>query len=298
RSNFVRPTYWEEPLPSAPEKNLPPAELARLHFQRIRAANRDTQRGAAAALDVFWEKRKRTRTASALTSIDEVAASDAETLLDVACPPDAPVDPVTRDAATAPAAELLNAYGAPPASARKSRAPLYAGLMTAVVAVFLVGVSMNVWLGSSSVMNANANVNVNPSPSPAVNVNTVTNANLTREEYERDRARYEREAREAGRTIGRGANDPWLWTKTRAALLAADDLRDFTIDVDVENDVVTLSGLVVNQSQKTRAGRIAQRIEGVRSVRNNLTVSAGGGTNINTNANTNANAHRNANPKS
>src|SRR5207245_249767 len=35
RPNFVRPTYWEEPLPSVPERDLPPAELCRLHFQRI-----------------------------------------------------------------------------------------------------------------------------------------------------------------------------------------------------------------------------------------------------------------------
>ncbi|MEK6407068.1 MAG: protein kinase [Acidobacteriota bacterium] len=33
--NFIRPTYWEEPLPSAPEKNLPPEALSRLHFQRL-----------------------------------------------------------------------------------------------------------------------------------------------------------------------------------------------------------------------------------------------------------------------
>jgi hypothetical protein len=33
--SFIRPTYWEEPLPAAPEKNLPPEELSRLHFQRI-----------------------------------------------------------------------------------------------------------------------------------------------------------------------------------------------------------------------------------------------------------------------
>lgn len=35
RSNFIRPTYWEEPLPSAPEKDLPPEALSRLHFQRL-----------------------------------------------------------------------------------------------------------------------------------------------------------------------------------------------------------------------------------------------------------------------
>jgi type VI secretion system protein ImpA len=35
RERFVRPTYWEEPLPSAPAENLPPEVLQRLHFQRI-----------------------------------------------------------------------------------------------------------------------------------------------------------------------------------------------------------------------------------------------------------------------
>jgi hypothetical protein len=35
RPNFVRPTYWEEPLPSDPDRGLPPATLLCLHFQRI-----------------------------------------------------------------------------------------------------------------------------------------------------------------------------------------------------------------------------------------------------------------------
>ena len=35
RPDFVRPTYWEEPLPSAPQEELPPEALRRLHFSRI-----------------------------------------------------------------------------------------------------------------------------------------------------------------------------------------------------------------------------------------------------------------------
>lgn len=35
RPSFVRPVYWEEPLPEDPEEGLPPDELRRLHFQRI-----------------------------------------------------------------------------------------------------------------------------------------------------------------------------------------------------------------------------------------------------------------------
>jgi len=37
RPHFVRPCYWEEPLPEDPEKGLPPDALRRLHFQRILA---------------------------------------------------------------------------------------------------------------------------------------------------------------------------------------------------------------------------------------------------------------------
>jgi hypothetical protein len=35
RESFVRPTYWEEPLPSDTANNLPPDELLRLHFQKL-----------------------------------------------------------------------------------------------------------------------------------------------------------------------------------------------------------------------------------------------------------------------
>jgi hypothetical protein len=109
-----------------------------------------------------------------------------------------------------------------------------------------------------------------PSPTPAR-----PNANMTRADYDREKARYDEEARRSGRSIGSGVNDAWLWTKVRAQLLAADDLRDSTINVDVANDVVTLSGTVANGNQKIRAADIAKKTEGVKSVKNDLTVSSG-----------------------
>jgi uridylate kinase len=62
----------------------------------------------------------------------------------------------------------------------------------------------------------------------------------------------------------------------------------------VDNAVVTLSGTVASAEQKTKAGTIAQAVEGVKSVKNELKVSAGGG---NANTNTNANTNKNANTK-
>lgn len=117
---------------------------------------------------------------------------------------------------------------------------------------------------NANVAVANTNVNATPTPRRA----------LTREEYDRDKDRYTREAKDAGRTIGTGLNDGWLWVKTRFDLAAADDLRDSTINVDVDKDVVTLSGTVATAAQKTRAENIAKAVEGVKSVKNMLKVSA------------------------
>lgn len=126
-----------------------------------------------------------------------------------------------------------------------------------------------------AVNNANINTNVNANANMNANANRRTvNANISREEYERDKESFAEDARRLGRTIGTGANDGWLWTKTRAVLATTDDLRDSTINVDVDNAVVTLSGTVATQAQKTKAAQVAKDVEGVKSVRNNLAVSA------------------------
>ena len=122
--------------------------------------------------------------------------------------------------------------------------------------------------------NANANSTVAPTSTPVVNTNTNTGRAPTREDYERDKERYQREARESGRTVGSGVNDGWLWVKARFDLAAADDLRDSTINVDVDNAVVTLTGTVASAAQKTRAEAVAKSVEGVTRVRNNLRVQA------------------------
>lgn len=123
---------------------------------------------------------------------------------------------------------------------------------------------------NTTAVNANANANT----SANANANRSLNANMSRAEYERDKDSWADEARRLGRTIGTGVNDGWLWTKTRALLASENDLRDTTINVDVENGVITLSGSVATNEQKTTAGRIAQGVDDVASVRNNLAVTA------------------------
>jgi len=128
--------------------------------------------------------------------------------------------------------------------------------------------------------NTNANTNTVATATPVPTVNDNRRA-PTREEYERDKERYNREAKQSGRTVGTGVNDGWLWVKTRFDLAAADDLRDSTINVDVDKDVVTLTGTVASAAQKTHAETVAKAVEGVKGVRNQLKVSSG-------NANANA----------
>ena len=119
---------------------------------------------------------------------------------------------------------------------------------------------------------ANANVTTNANTGNA-NTGIGVNVNISREDFDRNKERFEREAKEAGRKIGSGADDAWLWTKTRAALAYAEDLRDVTINVDVENNVVTLTGSVGSDAQKGKAEQIARSVEGVRDVKNQLAVS-------------------------
>ena len=149
------------------------------------------------------------------------------------------------------------------------------------------GAANNNYNGNANA-NANRNANLVASPSPTVNANTSETSRRapTREEYERDKERYQREAKESGRTVGTGLNDGWLWVKTRFDLAAADDLRDSTINVDVDQAVVTLSGTVASAAQKTRAEQVAKAVGDVKSVRNQLKVAPSGA---------NANANRNVN---
>jgi osmotically-inducible protein OsmY len=102
---------------------------------------------------------------------------------------------------------------------------------------------------------------------------TTKDAGITRQEYERNKESHTEEAKRLGRKIGAGANDGWLWTKTRAELANENDLRDATINVDVENGVVTLSGTVSNDAQRAKAEKAARGVEGARNVRNQLTIS-------------------------
>lgn len=148
----------------------------------------------------------------------------------------------------------------------------------------------------TNVMNANSNtaVVVNNDSNMVMNTNMSSNrmnANMTREEYNKSRADIEKD--KGSSTIGQGANDSWLWFKTRAALTTA-GVRESTINVDVVNDVVTLKGTVASKAESDKAASVAKGIEGVKSVTNQLKVAPNDSmTNMSGNTNTRTNSTMN-----
>lgn len=182
--------------------------------------------------------------------------------------------------------------------------------MKKTVLLSLAALSMSaVFAGCDSTANSNtSNVRTNGNANTIIvtNTNTATNTNttnsnkaVTREEYEKDKESYSKRAKDAGDKIGQGAEDLWIWTKTKAALATVDGMRDSTINVDVENAVVTLRGTVASAAQKDAAVKAA-KVEGVTSVKDMLKVDANDSmTNqmTSSNSNTSKSANSNANMK-
>ena len=147
--------------------------------------------------------------------------------------------------------------------------------------------------------NANRTANANATATPA-NANATANANarnwnMSREDFNKNANGYSAEAKNAGESIGSGIEDGWIHFKVRGALALVDDLRDSTINVDVDNKVVTLRGSVANAAQKAAAEKAA-KVDGVSKVTNKLEVKADGSSNSNKSGNANAGA-ANANKK-
>jgi hyperosmotically inducible protein len=161
------------------------------------------------------------------------------------------------------------------------------GIITSFALAFLFTGCSESANNANTTANLNANTNVNANANRNANANTNTKQPPTRAEYEKNKQTYSEQAKGLGSKIGTGLDDGWLWTKTRFDLAAVDDLRDSTINVDVDNAVVTLSGTVANAAQKTRAESTAKAVEGVKGVKNMLKVVAAPNANA---ANKNANA--------
>jgi hyperosmotically inducible periplasmic protein len=67
-------------------------------------------------------------------------------------------------------------------------------------------------------------------------------------------------------------SDGWLGTKVKTALLFHRNVRATKTDVNVKNGIVTLSGEASSQAQKELTTEYAKDVEGVKEVKNDMTV--------------------------
>ena len=126
---------------------------------------------------------------------------------------------------------------------------------------------------------ANANATATPTATATPAASTYNRNYNSKDDFKKDETSYKAEAKNAGSTIGSGLEDGWIHLKVRAALAAVDDLRDSTINVDVDNNVVTLRGSVANAASKKAAEDAAKKVDGVKSVTNKLEIKADGSSN-------------------
>jgi len=77
-----------------------------------------------------------------------------------------------------------------------------------------------------------------------------------------------RKLAEAGKTM----DDAALTAKVKSALIAEPGLKALAIDVDTSGGVITLNGTANSTESRDKAVQVAQNVQGVKSVRNNLVV--------------------------
>jgi osmotically-inducible protein OsmY len=71
---------------------------------------------------------------------------------------------------------------------------------------------------------------------------------------------------------GEYIDDSVITAKIKTQLATDDFLKSFQLSVETSKGIVQLSGFVDSQKAVDKAGQIASKVEGVKSVRNNLIV--------------------------
>ncbi len=84
------------------------------------------------------------------------------------------------------------------------------------------------------------------------------------------------QARDAGQGLSDGMRDSWLTARAKIALFANPRVKGQRIDVETVNGTVMLRGTVDSAEVKAAAASVAEAINGVRGVKNDLRVAADG----------------------
>jgi osmotically-inducible protein OsmY len=103
----------------------------------------------------------------------------------------------------------------------------------------------------------------------------ITSSEVSRKDYTEQMAQEEwAKAKQLGEKVGKQLDDAWIHGKIVSKLVVMSKTSPRTVNVDVNNSVVTLRGTVQDAEQKSEAARIAQETDGVKRVDNRLKVNA------------------------
>ncbi len=84
--------------------------------------------------------------------------------------------------------------------------------------------------------------------------------------------KMEQKAKGVAQDVKTGISDSWLTAKTKIELFADDRIKGGPVSVETLNGAVSLRGKVDSDEAKAAAASVAQAVEGVKSVRNDLQV--------------------------
>jgi hyperosmotically inducible protein len=92
------------------------------------------------------------------------------------------------------------------------------------------------------------------------------NGSLSEDEYATFKSKVQqKESKQA-------ASDSAITSKIKSKYLIEKNFKSFDVSVETKDGIVVLSGFVDNQSTKSRAGKIAASVKGVKAVSNGLIV--------------------------
>lgn len=98
--------------------------------------------------------------------------------------------------------------------------------------------------------------------------------NTTGEKIEKKTEDAKDKAKTMGQEAKTGMSDSWITSKTKIALFSDDRVKGTQVHVETKSGTVMLRGKVDSNEAKAAAAEVAQGIEGVKSVKNELQVVA------------------------
>jgi len=98
--------------------------------------------------------------------------------------------------------------------------------------------------------------------------------NTTGEKIEKKTEEAKDKVKTMGHEAKTGMTDSWITSKTKIALFSDDRVKGTQVHVETKDGTVMLRGKVDSNEAKAAAGEVAQGIDGVKSVKNELQVVA------------------------